>query len=218
MERALIIDTKNTSVDWDLLLTRQEIGIPKPKMVFIHLPGGDGSIDLTGALTGDINYENREMAFEFDLLCPPAERASIIASFGAFIQGKKRKLFLPDDPDWYYLARLEITEYKTNGMIAALEVEAICEPYKYYKDKTVINDTIPAGGSKVITCENTRKTTVPTFTASAEVSVTFAGSTYTIPAGTITISNILFIEGTNSLTFAGPSGTTIQIEYQKGAI
>lgn len=218
MSRGITIDTKHTYNDWDLILKSQEIGIPKAKTNYVDIPGGNGTIDLTEALTGEVLYEGRDGSFVFDLLCSPAERAAVIASFGSFIHGRKRTITLPDDPDYYYVGRMEIKEYKTAGMLGEIEIKTFCEPYKYKKDKTVVQGPIGVGGSLALNCANTRKKAIPEITVSAAVSITFDGSTYALEAGTHTITNIILVEGSNNMSITGTNGTTVKFEYQEGAL
>ena len=52
-----------------LVLSSVEITPPEPKVYRISVPGADGDIDITGALTdGDVKYERRILTIEFAML------------------------------------------------------------------------------------------------------------------------------------------------------
>lgn len=218
MSRGLIIENIHTYNDWGLILTAQEMEPPRVKTKYIDIPLGDGAIDLTEALIGDVSYEDRKGTFEFDLLVPPENRAALVSAMGSYIHGKKRKLTLPDDPDHYYYGRMAMNSFKAQGMVAKLEIEIICDPYKYKNEPTVYSGSIGAGGSENLVCDNSRKRVIPTITVNAGVTLGFAGNTYSVSAGTWQLTNIIFEEGQNALTITGAAGTTYTIEYQEGAI
>ncbi|MBR0575678.1 hypothetical protein KCG48_04900 [Proteiniclasticum sp. BAD-10] len=218
MRRGIIFDNLHTADDWDLILTAQEMEPPKVKTKYIDLPIGDGSIDLTEAIYGDVSLEDREGTFEFDMLCPPAERADLLSAIGSYIHGKKRKIILPDDDQHYYYGRMAISSFKANGIIGKLEIEAVCDPYKYKLDPTIYSGSIGAGGSITLSCSNSRKRVIPKITVSGAVSIAFEGNTYNLSTGTWQTTSIIFKEGQNPITITGAAGTTYSIEYQEGAI
>ena len=66
MYHSITIGRKNTWDDWYLIpSSRPVINPPKPKTKYIDIPGADGHLDLSTALTGDIAYECREGSLEF---------------------------------------------------------------------------------------------------------------------------------------------------------
>lgn len=218
MGRGIIIDDKHTYDDWDLVLRSQDIGIPEVKTIYVDIPAGNGSIDLTEALTGEAAFEDRSGKFIFDVLCQPNERPALIAEIGAYVHGKRRKIVLPDDPNNYYLGRLEIDGFDLAGMVAALSIKTKCDPYKYKNNKTTVSGTITTGGTMNLTCNNSRKKVFPTITVSAAVQVVFGTDTFSLGAGAHTVTGIILEEGANLLTINGANGTTVSIEYQEGAI
>lgn len=218
MGRGIIIDNLNTYDDWGLILTAIELNPPDVKTKYVELPIGNGSIDLTDALLGEASFEDRRGFFSFDVLVPVENRAGLISTMGSYIQGKKRKVILPDDLDHYYYGRLAITRFRTQGLIGKLEIEIVCDPYKYKLWPTVYSGTIGSGGSKNLVCANSRQRAIPQITVSNNVTITFKGNTYSVSAGTWMLTNIIFEEGQNHITLNGASATTYAIEYQEGAI
>lgn len=66
MYHSITIGDKNTWDDWHLVpLSRPFFAPPIPKTNFVDIPGGDGSIDLSTALSGRTVYENRTGTIEF---------------------------------------------------------------------------------------------------------------------------------------------------------
>ena len=66
MYHSITFGEKNTWDDWHLVPTSRPVfHPPAQKVKTIDVPGGDGVIDLSRALTGYPVYQNRTGSFEF---------------------------------------------------------------------------------------------------------------------------------------------------------
>lgn len=207
---------KYSSHDWELILTNKEIGTPKVKESFISVPSGDGSIDVSEALRGEPSYDDREVSFSFDLLVEPDRQVKIRQELMGYLHGQKLKVIEPDDPFYYYVARLKVTDFKMSGWVVKVTVEGTAEPYKYKNELSVYSVTI-GNGNLVITCTNDRKRVIPTITVSKSCSVSFEGRQYALLEGENRLTNVIFSMGDNHLEFRGAPNTDIKIEYREGA-
>ena len=79
-----------------LILTRKTIGAPAPKVLTVDIPGGDGSIDYTEYF-GEINYNNRELKFEFASIMNPKNFLKAYTRILNLLNGRKMKIVLSDD-------------------------------------------------------------------------------------------------------------------------
>ena len=122
---------KNTWDDWHIVPTsRPKFNMPSVKSNFVEIPGGDGSLDLTTALTGRPMYSNRQGSFEFVVLNDYgywAERYSDIANY---LHGKNFKATLCDDPDYYYEGRFYLNEWKSEKNYSKIVIDYNVGPYK----------------------------------------------------------------------------------------
>lgn len=218
MRRGIIIDNLSTYDDWGLILTSITLAPPAVKTKYVDLPIGDGSIDLTDALLGRPSFEDRKGSFTFDVLVPIENRAGLISVIGSFLHGRKRKIILPDDLDYFYYGRLQIRNFTTIGVIGKLEIEIVCEPYKYKREVTRIQGTVGESGTSTVLCINSHMAVIPTFTLDAPSTITFANQSYNVSAGSFQVTNIIFDEGQNILHISGAPGSTYIIEYQEGEI
>lgn len=85
-----------------------EFNFPKPavKTVTVDVPGRDGLVDLTDALTGYPTYENIQGAITFIVL------KGAIFDLAAFINkfhGRRIKLYTDEDTTHYYVGRATVT-------------------------------------------------------------------------------------------------------------
>ena len=55
-EYGVTIGDKHTFKDWGLICTKIEISDPERKTYYVSIPGRDGDLDLSEALSGEIQY------------------------------------------------------------------------------------------------------------------------------------------------------------------
>lgn len=202
--------------DWGLYLTSLTIDAPKPKEIYVEIPNGDGSLDLTEALTGEVHYESRPFEAVFAIK-PETYSAELVRRLIGYLNGKQRTIRTKEEPGYYLVGRCA-TSLKNDGVLAILTVKATCQPWKYKNVPTVVNSTIGASGTTELNLTNERKRVIPTITTSAAVTIIFDGQTISVNAGTQRLTNIALSYGDNLLTITGAAGTTVSFEYQEGAL
>lgn len=135
---SITIGDKNTWDDWHLVPTsRPKFAMPPVKTSYVDIPGGDGVIDLTTALTGRPTYGNRQGSFEFMVLNDSLdgevdygvwyERYSEIATY---LHGKEFKAILDDDPVYFYEGRFSVNEWKSGAHWSTITINYNVGPYK----------------------------------------------------------------------------------------
>ena len=55
----------HTANDWSLILHEKIVSPPKPKTNYVSVPGRDGDLDLTEALSDVVNYQDRTASYTF---------------------------------------------------------------------------------------------------------------------------------------------------------
>ena len=59
------INTEHTLRDWKAAITNADIiSVPEANTIILEVPGRNGNLDLSEALTGDVTYRNREIKLE----------------------------------------------------------------------------------------------------------------------------------------------------------
>ncbi len=82
-------------------------------------------------------------------------------------------------------------------------------------DNIIYYGTFTVDGSKARNLINpTAYVLTPTFTCSATIFVDFGSYTYTLPAGTTTVSGIALQPGDNTMTFRGTGN--VLVDYDQG--
>lgn len=207
----IIFNELDSYDDLKLVLISKTIPAPEPKTTTVDIPGGDSVLDFSEYF-GNINYKNRKLSFEFNAIGDKKNFLVLYSDIQNQIHGKKMKVILSDDPDFYYYGRVTINEWKTDKNIGKLTIEVDAEPYKYKKSVTLVSDIITS--EKTIVCINLRKPVVPRITVTAETTIKFGNYQVTASAGTFTDDNIVFEEGQNVLSVSS-LGSTVSFEYQE---
>ena len=203
--------------DWGVYLTSFFVGDAEPKESYVDIPFGNGSLDLTEAITGEVMYANREFEAVFIMKPPRSAWSDFLRMARAYLNGKKRTIRIAEEPGYYLTGRCK-TNFEIDGVLGRFTVSATCEPWKYKNAKTYYNFTIGTSGSVQGNCSNSRKRVIPTITTSGEVTVIFNGKSTSMSAGVHRFTNIVFKDGDNPVMITGATGTTVKFEYQEGAL
>ncbi len=138
------IGDKNTWDDWKLIpLERPCVAPPGVKVEYIDIPGADGSLDYSEALTG-IKKTNRSGSWRFLVMNNNLEAGlaqkewyDLYSTILNYIQGKKFQVILDDDPNFYYEGRLQVSEWSSSeDMYSTITFDYNFGPYKYPIDTT----------------------------------------------------------------------------------
>ena len=122
----------NTWKDWKLIpSSRPLFNAPKVKTNYIDLPGANGSIDATQVLSNYIYYQNREGSNEFYVANRDLDWATVYSMVMNYLQGKRVKIILSDDPGFYYRGRLAVNQWKSEQDFSRIVIDYVLEPYKY---------------------------------------------------------------------------------------
>ena len=159
--------TFNTYKDFYLVPTALPvISPPSVKTKTIDIPGANGAIDLTESLTPFPVYKNRTGSLEFAVLndryeyynryknAPHSVKSLhaiqndsawtiLYADLTNKLHGRKCRLVLEDDPEWYYEGRIAINAWKTSndGKWPIVTIDYDLSPYKLSVDTSITGAT-----------------------------------------------------------------------------
>lgn len=212
----VFFDDIHSYEDLNLILSAVVIPPAVAKTNYVDIPGADGEIDLTEAL-GEVKYYDRD-GVKFTLTMNPAGDLSESAweakktEISNLLNGKRCKVRLDKDPDYYWQGRLSVDEYLSDRRIRQFVVGAKFAPYKLKNEITRV--VCPAGQNVFVTLENGRMRAIPTITTKAQATIVFNGSTFTLNAGAHKNLNIILYEGEYPVTVT--STQPVEFAYQEG--
>lgn len=210
---SITFGTKNSYTDWNLAFDGDNsyISPAQAKRSSVNVPGADGSIDLTYALSSRLFFNDRTIHLEFVRFNVPSWN-DFISEIQNYIQGRNLHVIKSGDPDYYWDAVLEISEIKTDERESRIVIEGTCKPYKLKVNETEITAT----GTETVNCTNSRMPVCPTIINSAEATIEFGSVQVTLSAGTHQVADIIFDEGSNVVEVTS-TGTT-KFKYREGSL
>lgn len=203
----------DTYKDFSLILNSIKIGTPKVKSKTIKIEGADSELDYT-EFFGEPKYDNRTIKAEFQLNTTPSEYLDVYSEVQNALNGQKVRIVLTDDPNFYYVGRLTVSDLERKGVQAFIEISCDCEPYKYKKNVTIVTQAV--SGSASIVLNNLRKRVVPKITTNAEFKFAWGKYSATVAAGTFQLPELELVAGSNTVTVTGTGNVTF--EYQEGGM
>lgn len=224
-------DEIDTWDDWKIVSTKRPVfNEPELRSEYMDVPGRNGQLDMTEVLTGYPLFENRTGSLEFFLYDDSKPALTKLNVIRNYLHGKRHKIILNDEPEYYYAGRLMVHESHptTEGEYAVFELEYNLEPYKYELSSSsddwlwdpfnfetgVIREYngIPVAGTATVTVIGSRKPTTPTIICDTDMNMVFDGSTYALSAGTNIVPSIVLHEEEYEFTFTGSGSVSISMK------
>ncbi|EOS75662.1 MAG: hypothetical protein OSJ60_02005 [Lachnospiraceae bacterium] len=203
-----VLGSKHSREDYNAVMNYARITPPSVKENYVDIAGGDSSIDLTEAV-GGVVFEDGKISFKFTLFCEKDKDR-----MKNDLHGKRLKITLEREPDFYYEGRLSFTGESMLGTLYELNLDARVKPYKMENQITIHEEEINA--PKDILLINERMPAMLTITARGNIKVTYEGNSYELKTGIYEIPEITLRDGLNRLHVSGDG--SVRLEYRKGRI
>lgn len=132
MYHSITFGEKNTWDDWRLVpSSRPVFNPPTQKVKTLDIPGGDGVIDLSQALTGYPVYQNRTGSMEFLVMNDFKPWHMAYSDIMDYLHGQTMRAVLEDDPEYFYEGRFTINAWKSEKDWSKIVVDYDVGPYKW---------------------------------------------------------------------------------------
>ena len=219
-KRTIIFGDYNTAAaGWTL--TKWKLSAAEQKTNYIDKPNGDGTWDLSTALTDGIpKYKDRTLTATFE--CSEGDRLSREAEIRHVINlldGMRENIQLPDDELHYLTGRIHVVKDYNDLAHAAITVTATCEPWKYSNAETRITLTAKTSEQDVILVNSGRRAVSPVLQvegSGASVLLAYGTTSKALSAGTYQWADLLLTTGNHVLTYSGAG--TVHISYREAVL
>lgn len=199
---------------------------------FKEIPGRNGDLDLTDALTGFPAYKNATMKLTFDFKDDNYDLWLIRASeLRNKVHGRRLKVVLGND-EFFYEGRISVSTEKLNKRYSSVEITVNRDPYKLELQSSLedwlwdsfnfetgiirdYKDLQVAGRLELIIPGRTMRV-IPVFDCSEEMTVSYNGTIYNLPKGKSKSPDLLLGERDNTLIFTGNG--TVSVDYRGGSL
>lgn len=132
MYHSVTFGDKNTWDDWRLVpSSRPVFNPPAQKVKTLDIPGGDGVIDLSQALTGYPVYQNRTGSIEFIVMNDFKPWHMAYSDIMDYLHGQSMKAVLEDDPEYFYEGRFTVNAWKSEKDWSRIVIDYDVGPYKW---------------------------------------------------------------------------------------
>lgn len=200
--------------DFNLILSSKSIGAPSAKTEMITVPGADGVLDFT-EFFGETKYNNRNLTFNFSSIIHYSEQLAQDSTVKNALHGKKVKIILDADSDFYYIGRVNVGDWTNEKNIGKLTISCDCEPWKYKINPTIISTTITDSGT--VSLSNLRRSVSPKISTDAPITITWTGGSASLDSGNNwLIPELVLKAGETQLTITGTAN--VKFEYQEGSL
>lgn len=200
--------------DFNLILSSKSIGAPSAKTEMITVPGADGALDFT-EFFGETKYNNRNLTFNFSSIIHYSEQLAQDSTIKNALHGKKVKIILDADRDFYYIGRVNVGDWTNEKNIGKLTISCDCEPWKYKINPTIISTTITDNGT--VSLSNLRRSVSPKISTDAPITITWTGGSASLASGNNWIIPELVLKaGETRVMITGTAN--VKFEYQEGSL
>lgn len=124
MYHSVTFGDKNTWDDWGLVSEeRPFIAPPTPKTNYVEIPGASSELDFSEELTGYPTFNNRTGSLDFIItdqyISEQTQRwRHKYSEIMSYISGRRLKMILEDDPDYFYEGRFYVENYTPGSSVS----------------------------------------------------------------------------------------------------
>lgn len=234
-EHSILIGSYDTWKSWHLIPTsRPLVNPPKMNVRYVDVPGRNGSIDLTQAVTDNPSYTNRTGSWEFIVITNADKKDAWPSWTNAFttIMNKcnlgRKNVILSDDKDYYYTGRVSVNSWKSDKDYSKIVLDYNFYPFKKERFSTTepwlwdpfsfVNGVIPQDlksvsidGTKTVEIYGRAEPIIPVIkvNSGSNLVVSYNGNAYPLDSGNNTIPGLVMQVGKNTLTFSGTGNVTV---------
>lgn len=223
----------HTYRDWGLYLAGIEISAPEVNTRYINVPGRNGPLDLSEALTGFPTFKSRTITLVFDTQSRNFDLwESKYSEILNACHGQRLPIQLDTDSTFVYEGRITVSSEKEVLETDTLTISACVDPYKlethsslepwlwdpFSFETGIVREysDLSVNGSLTLVIPGRAMRVIPRIIASAAMTVSFQGKTYSLLAGENRISEICLTAGENTLEFLGEG--IVSVDYRGGEL
>ena len=228
----------HTYEDWNLYISNTKcIGNPEQYTNYVEVPGRNGRLDMSEALTGRPTYLGRTLTIELSGARPKTMWDAIISYFRNHINGRVCRITFDNDMSYFWRGRVHVDDFESVMTLGKFTVKVDAEPYKYsilqssdpwlwdpfnfQTDMITYQGAWNISGTKTVTIPKGTMPTSPTFVVSnlsgSSIAMSCNGQNYTLGSGSNNFPGVI-VNGDDDteLTFTGTA--TVQIVYRSGSL
>ncbi|WP_449460716.1 hypothetical protein [Streptococcus suis] len=207
------LNYQNYYLQHRIVLEDFSIGMPEPKFIKVSVPGRDGDLDMSEALTGYTQYHNREIQLQFGITGSEAECEIKKQVLVSGVSGKQVHVRF-SHLEGYFVGRCKVETITRSHRHYTVQLTIDCQPYRLAESETSLYYSLYAS-PREITFMNSGMPVVPTIRTTGNAVVVYKGNRYNLETGTHRLGFVID-SGENRLTISGTGSLTLL--YRKGVL
>lgn len=207
------LNYQNYYLQHRIVLEDFSIGMPEPKFIKVSVPGRDGDLDMSEALTGYTQYHNREIQLRFGITGSEAECEIKKQVLVSAVSGKQVYVRF-SHLEGYFVGRCKVETITRAHRHHTVQLTIDCQPYRLVESETSLYYSLYAS-PREITFINSGMPVAPTIRTTGNAIVVYKGNRYNLEAGTHRLGFVID-SGENRLTISGTGSLTLL--YRKGVL
>lgn len=131
----------NSYQTYGLILTRQDIGLPKVRTNYIKIEGRNGSLDMS-EIYNSVFYDNRTLTFTFSTVSSIYEWDELRTRIANDLHGQLAYITTYSDSQYRYVGRCSVDKYQSSKGLGTITIKCECEPFKTLPNETAKDFTL----------------------------------------------------------------------------
>jgi hypothetical protein len=131
---------KHSYNDFGIWIKQKTIGSPKPQIKTVTVPGMSGTWDFSTYPTGQVEYDERELVYVFEMIENTKEECNAKkAEVEAWLFGATGKTALVDDTiSGKFMAKCESIDVQESGRVYTLTANFTAYPFRILEDESEV--------------------------------------------------------------------------------
>lgn len=217
-KRTVIIGDYDTA-DNGWTLTGCALSAPEMKTNYVEKAGGDGSWDLSTAMTEGVpKYRDRSLVITLE--CSEGNRdhrEELISELVNKLDGLEWPIVLPDHPDHQLTGRVHVAVDYSDLAHAAVTVTGVCKPWLESQTERTLTRTAKAEEQELVLINEGRRVLLPEIVVEGgSVQLRFGGNITQVSTGAYTWSALVLTPGVHKLLYSGIG--TLTVRYREAVL
>lgn len=207
----LFIDDVDLYREAGIVLEEFDIGVPEMKINKVSVPGRNGDLDMSKALTGYTHFHNRTIVLQLGIIGKEYTREAIRTLFFQSLYNKQIKVAF-SHLEGYFLGHATINSHERTAAKSTIKVTIDCYPLRYIGEE-IISRTILTTSPKTVSVHNMHMPVPVTIETTAQANVEYKGKRYSVQRGQHKLG-IILEQGNNMFTVSGSGTLTIKFRME----
>ena len=206
------------TADYGWTVTGITLSAPEQKLNYVEKVGGDGSWDLSTALTDGIpRYKNRTLTVTMELSIGDRDaREQIINKMVMTLDGQDQHIVLPDRPEHYLVGRVHTAINYSDLAHAAVTITANVEPWFSHSRESRVELAATSTEATAFIYNHGGRHVVPMLSVIGDIIVKIGDAETQLAAGFYKWPTLLLPPGLTSFSYTGDG--ILVLTYREGVL